>query len=262
MKSLRAFFLGIIMVSFGAPLQASAEFIERDGGMYWSVRGGLSQVRSKTYWHFLGYDPVYVTVTDPNTGQTTEVLQTRGLNDWDEDRSMEMDYGFVTGASIGYTAVFPESSADLRFEAEAVYRRNDGGESESVRRSTTDRADSDSMDGTFHYNLQGHVEVRSIMLNGFVDFHTPSRFTPYLGLGAGYSQVIASDTFLGADDEIYALSWQAIAGLGYHLSPGTMVFVESRYFRLATDRWSEFFGTNELRNITFDDWSMGVRLTF
>lgn len=260
--SLRAFLLGILVISVGAPLQASAEGFERDGGMYWSIRGGLSQVRNKAYYYWVGYDPTYITVTDPNTGAQTQVLDQRGLQDHTEDRTLEMDYGLVTGASIGYTFLYPENSADLRIEAEAIYRRNDGGETKSVLRAVTNRPDSDDLTGTSFFNLQGHVEVRSIMFNGFVDFHTPSRFTPYLGLGAGYSQLIASDPAFFVDDEIYALSWQAIAGIGYNLSPGTMVFLESRYFRLASDRWSDLFGTNELQNIKFDDWSMGVRLTF
>lgn len=261
MKSLRAFLLGILLVSFGAPLQASAESFERDGGMYWSIRGGLSQVRSKASYYLVGFDPTYITVTNPD-GSTSQVLDTPGLNDHEEDRSLEMDYGFVTGASIGYTFLYPEHSADLRIEAEAIYRRNDGGETKSVLRSVTDNPDSISLDGTFYFNLQGHVEVRSIMFNGFVDFHTPSRFTPYLGLGAGYSQLIASDPAFFVDDEIYALSWQAIGGIGYNLSPGTMIFLEARYFRLAADRYSDLFGTSELSSIKFDDWSMGVRLTF
>lgn len=262
MSILRALLLGIILVPFAVPLQAFAAPFERDGGMYWSVRGGLLQVRSRAHFKWLGYDPVYTTVTDPISGATATVLVSRGMQDHSEYRRLEMDYGVVTAASIGYTFLYPENSADFRIEAEAIIRRSAGGETRSDMTATTDRPDSDRLDGTRFFPIPGSVELRSAMVNALMDFHTPTRLTPYLGMGIGYSQLLTSDTLLGVNDEIFGLSWQAIAGIGYNVTPGTMVFVESRYFRLAVDRWSEFFGTNELQNIKFDDWSVGLRLTF
>ena len=113
------------------------------------------------------------------------------------------------------------------------------------------------------------------MFNVLVDFHTPTRIIPYIGVGAGISQLVADGYILDInravvgegwpqyfDEEIYALSWQAIAGVGYRLSPGAMLTLEFRYFRLAADRWSELFQTDELGNVKFDDWSLGARFTF
>ena len=267
MKSLRAFLLGFAVFYLCAPLAQAQDYVESDGGLYWSARGGLSQVRNLAVWSWGGYDPEYDTATPPN-------LVTPGLNDHLEDRSLEMDYGYVVAGSIGYTVAYPNSPADLRFELEGIYRKNDDGQIGSQWTPISDRPDSISL-GYETVPVIGSLEVRSAMFNVLVDFHTPSRITPYLGLGAGISQIVAEGYTLDLnravfglgypqffDEEIYAMSWQAIAGVGYKLSPGAMLTLEFRYFRLAADRWSELFQTDELRDITFDDWSMGVRFTF
>lgn len=266
MKSLRAFLFGFVLFSLCAPSAQAQEYYETDGGLYWSVRGGLSQVRNLAVWDWGGFDPVF-------TG-TPPVLLFSGLNDHRERRSLEMDYGYVVGAAIGYTVLYPDSSADLRFELEAIYRRHDDGEINSQWDPISDNADSISL-GFETVPFVGSLEVRSAMFNVLVDFHTPTRVTPFIGLGAGISQIVADGFTLDVnraihgeplpqiiDDNIYALSWQAIAGVGYRLTPGTMLTMEFRYFRLAVDRWSDLFETEELREITFDDWSMGVRFTF
>lgn len=266
MKSLRAFLLGFAMVSLCAPL-ARAEYLEPDGGLYWGVRGGLAQTRNLAVWDWGGLDPEYNDDVPP-------ALVSLGVNSHTEYRSLEMDYGYVVGASIGYTVIYPESSADLRFELEGIYRKHDDGQINSQWYPTSDEDDSISL-GFETVPIIGTFEVRSAMLNMLVDFHTPTRITPYFGLGAGISQLVAEGYTLDMnraivgegypqyfDEEIFALSWQAIAGVGYRLSPGTMLTLEVRYFRLAADRWSELFQTEELRDIEFEDWSMGVRFTF
>lgn len=259
MKSLRAFLLGFAMVSLCAPL-ARAEYIEPDGGLYIGIRGGLAQMRNNSSAETLGFLPTYFPPVDPDP----PVLNTPGRNDHNETRSLEMDYGYVAGVAIGYTVLYPDKSADLRFEVEAMYRKNDDGQINSQFTPTSDRADSISFNDFEVLKVDGNAEVRSAMFNMLLDFHTPTRLTPYVGLGVGASQLIASGTvaLLPFDDDIYSLSWQAIAGLGYRLSPGTMLTLEFRHFQLSGNRWSDFFQTSKLSNIEFDDWSMGVRFTF
>lgn len=267
MKSPGALFLGTLLFCLCAPAARAQDHLPSDGGLYWSVRGGLSQVRNLAIWDHGGFDPVYDNATPPN-------LLIPGLNDHREFRSLEMNYGFVVGASIGYTMVYPQHIADLRFEAEAIYRKNVDGEINSPWFATSDRPDSDTL-GFETVPVVGSMEVRSAMFNVLVDFHTPSRFTPYIGLGAGMSQLVTEGFTLDVNrfqhgfgfpqffsDNVYALSWQAIGGIGYRLSPGAMVTLEARYFRLAVDRWSDLFQTDELREVKFDDWSMGLRFTF
>lgn len=268
MKSLRTFLLGFAMFSLCAPLAQAQDYYESDGGLYWGVRGGLVQARNLAVWDHGGYEPTYIDGTDPPE------LEFPGLNDHREYRSLEMDYGYVVGASIGYTMVYPESSADLRFELEGIYREHEDGQINSPWYPLTDNDDSITL-GFETVPIIGTLEVRSAMFNVLVDFHTPTRVVPYLGVGAGISQLVAEGYTLDLnrsahghglpqffDETLYALSWQAIAGVGYRLSPGAMLTLEFRYFRLAADRWSELFQTDELRDITFDDWSMGVRFTF
>jgi len=275
MKSLRIFLLGFAVFSLCTPLAQAQDYYESDGGLYWSVRGGLSQVRNRVNAEWYGIDPVYTTDTPP-------VLDWPGINSHHETRDLEMDYGYVVGASIGYTSTFPESSADLRFELEGIYRRNDDGQVNSVWYATSDNKDSISL-GNESVPIYGSLEIRSAMFNVLVDFHTPTRFVPYLGVGAGISQIVGKGTMLDTnwaiydlvatgglysgypypyDETLYALSWQAIGGVGYRLSPGTMLTLEFRYFRLAADRASALFYTWELGSVKFDDWSMGVRFTF
>lgn len=267
MKSPGALFLGTLFLCLCASTAQAQNYLPSDGGFYWSVRGGLSQVRNLAIWDHGGYDPVYDNATPPN-------LLIPGLNDHREFRSLEMDYGFVVGASIGYTMAYPDRAADLRFEAEAIYRRNENGEINSDWFATSDRPDSVSL-GFETVPVVGSMEVRSAMFNVLVDFHTGTRFTPYLGLGGGMSQLVTDGYTLDGNraavgfgypqffsDNIYALSWQAIGGIGYRLSPGVMLTMEARYFRLGADRWSDMFQTEELRDIKFEDWSMGLRFTF
>lgn len=279
MKSLRIFLLGFAVFSLCAPLAQAQDYYESDGGLYWGVRGGLSQVRNLAVWDWGAIAPIYDTATPPN-------LIWEGINSHREERSLEMDYGYVVGASVGYTAAFPESAADLRFELEGIYRKNDDGQIGSQWRATSANDDSISV-GYETVPISGSLEVRSAMFNVLVDFHTPTRIVPYLGVGAGISQLVAEGYVEDInkliydvvacgpgcpfppvqypyvfDETLYALSWQAIAGVGYRLSPGAMLTLEFRYFRLAADRWSELFQTDELRDITFDDWSIGARFTF
>ena len=266
MKRTVGILCGLVLASFTLPAQAQ-DYFASDDGLYWSVRGGLSQVRNSVDWDWGGWAPVYDNATPPN-------LLAMGMNSHREHRPLEMDYGFVAGASVGYTMAYPKSVADLRFEVEAIYRRNEDGEINSEWTPTSDNADSVSL-GFETVPFVGTLEVRSAMINGLIDFHTGTRIVPYLGLGAGMSQIVAEGytidfnrDALGVlapqtiNDDFFALSWQAIAGVGYRLSPGTMLTLEFHHFRLAADRWSNLFETQEISNVNFDDWSLGVRFTF
>lgn len=259
MKSSRAFLLGFAMFFLCAPLAPANAQVAADGGLYWSLRGGLSQVRNTSTVDVLGYDPVYSTVTNPD-GSTSTVLETPGLNDHRGVRALEMDYGWVAGGAIGYTWLYPENSADIRLEVEGIYRRNVDGTVDAQYYPTSDNPDSDSYSSYEILSFQGSVSFRSAMVNMALDFHTPTRLVPYVGLGAGMTQLVSK---VGAiNDDLLSLSWQAIAGVGYKLSPGTMVTLEFRHFQLVGDEWSDLFQTKRLKDIEFDDWSMGVRLTF
>lgn len=243
-----------------------------DGGMYWSVRGGLSQVRNGTSHDWFAIEPVYDDV-DPS------ILIFAGIDGHNEWRTLEMDYGYVVGTAIGYTWAYPGHVADVRLELEGIYRKNDDGQLDSDWTVILDLDDAFSL-GDEISPIDGFVDVRSAMINVLADFHTQTRFTPYVGVGVGISHLTAKGWIWDfnraayADwpffptsleffnDSIYALSWQAIAGVGFRLTPGTMVTLDFRHFELAADRHSGLFSTDELRDVKFDDVSLGLRLTF
>lgn len=262
MKSLRAFILGAILSSLLPSLAVADNYYPDDGGLYWSVRGGLSQVRHTVSWDWSAVE-----------SDTTVTPPTPSINSHHEVRGLEMNYGAVVGGAIGYTFLYPDSPVDLRLEAEAIYRINKDGQVNSEWYPTS--TDKDISLGHSVAPIDGSLEVRSAMANFFMDFHTPTRFTPYVGVGAGISQLVAQGWIYDAnravynypypqrfDETIYGLSLQAIVGVGYRLTPGTMITLELRTFRLATDRWSDLFWSEELAAVKFDDWSLGLRLTF
>lgn len=259
MKSLRTFLLGFSMFSLCAPLVPANAQVESDGGLYWSMRGGLSEVRNITQTYLLGSNPEYETITDID-GNVTTVLVTPGVNDHRGTRKLKMDDGWLVGGAIGYTWLYPENSADLRLEIEGTYRRSANGTIEAILTPISNRPDSISY---YDYTLlpfDGTVSFRSAMINMFLDFHTPTRVVPYIGLGAGMTQLVSKVGVI--NDDLLTPSWQAIGGIGYKLSPGTMLTMEYRFFQLAGDSVSDLFQTKDLASIEFEDWSMGVRLTF
>jgi opacity protein-like surface antigen len=185
-----------------------------------------------------------------------------------------MDLGYVVGVTVGYSFVWPGYAGAIRVEAEAMYRKHDDGEFNSQWTPISDNADSFSV-GHETVPYDGKLDIASGMFNVLVDIPTGTRFTPYLGLGAGYSRIDV-DGFTDErnrilfdfddpdyDQTIYALSWQAIVGVSFQLSQSLAITLEGRHFRLAADRWSELFFTEELSDsVTFGDWSIGFRVTF
>jgi outer membrane protein OmpA-like peptidoglycan-associated protein len=81
----------------------------------------------------------------------------------------------------------------------------------------------------------GEALASSLMLNGMYDFSSASAFTPYLGLGLGYSQVkMKRATPFGAssiNDSDNALALQGIAGVSYAMSQTLDLFADYRYFQ-------------------------------
>lgn len=244
-----------------APPALAQDYYATDGGLYWSVRGGLSQVRDNT-------DFIWprILLGDPDN-----------LNDdiapHFEERSLELDLGYVVGASIGYTFAYPQHVADIRVEAEAIYRYHENGQTNSDWIPL--EAGLTPMGGHVVSDIDGTVQYQSAMANVLLDFHTGTRLVPYIGVGGGLTRMDVDALLFDPgrfvyfhpfpiviDETIYALSWQAIAGLGWRLSRSTVIAAEFRYFRLASDRFSDLFAHDELSRIKFDDWSISMRFTF
>lgn len=112
---------------------------------------------------------------------------------------LRTDTGYMVGASLGYMPSVDMLSA-MRFELEYTRRSNDN----------------NRVDGL---NSIGQTESDSYMLNAYLDLDNETIFTPYLGLGVGFSSVsTASGTNTTIDDTAFA--YQLMAGIMWE--PETM----------------------------------------
>ena len=118
--------------------------------------------------------------------------------------------GWGAGASIGYmpSAEIPFFNR-MRYELEVFYRS----------------ADIDSFKGVAATGFD-NVSSVSYMANAIYDFDTGTQFVPYIGAGAGMSDV----EFGNDKDMVFA--YQFMTGIGYEpsLIPNTVWSVGYRYF--------------------------------
>lgn len=111
-------------------------------------------------------------------------------------------FDFDTGAGIGIAGGYAMPN-HFRIEGEFTYRQND------VDITTAGGTNGDALYSTAY------------MVNLLYDVDTNSPITPYLGGGLGIAN-------LGGDDTGFA--YQAMAGLGYHLTQQHEVYAGYRYF--------------------------------
>ncbi len=89
--------------------------------------------------------------------------------------------------------------------------------------------------------IEGEYSSLGLMVNGWYDLHTGSRWTPFIGGGIGAarikSKVKGHFTLLNGDsyrldgtDTDWQLAYQAGAGLGYKLNESTTLQAQYRYF--------------------------------
>lgn len=121
--------------------------------------------------------------------------------------NFDFNPGIFVAGSAGY-----KFENNIRAEAEIGYRRN-------------------SIDNVNGRSLNGKLQGLSFMANGYYDFDTNTKWTPYLGAGIGATYFNISSSGSSADD--IAFSYQAIAGVGYDLTEETTLSVEYRYFGAA-----------------------------
>ncbi|MEO1252105.1 MAG: acyloxyacyl hydrolase [Pseudomonadota bacterium] len=79
---------------------------------------------------------------------------------------------------------------------------------------------------------QGEVETVFVMANAFLEYENTSPFTPYVGIGAGVGFVdvnYAPSATTIIDDNSTEFAYQAMAGIGYEVTPNTTLFAGYRY---------------------------------
>jgi len=103
--------------------------------------------------------------------------------------------------------------------------------------------------------IDGDVSVITFMANGYYDFDMGnSPLSPYVGLGLGlvYAEVEFSSPFFGSfkDDDTEG-AYQVMAGIGYEISPTTVLTAGYRFFSIF-----------ESDPIMVHDFSVGARFMF
>lgn len=135
----------------------------------------------------------------------------------------KFDDGLAVIANGGY-----KFASGLRLEGELGYRSNDA-DSRTLRVTGP----------TATVNGTGKVSARSAMANIIYDIDTGSKFTPYLGVGAGIASVkadnlgpvLAANTRIDGSDTRFA--YQGIAGAAVEITRQIALTLDYRYFRTA-----------------------------
>lgn len=191
-----------------------------DSGLYLSFAGGISET-SILDNEWIGVDPV--------GGATTEFV---------------FDYSLVGTGALGYAWMPSDSPAGFRLEVEGSYRRS---ELDYIVGSTS--------------AVEGYVESIGAMANGYVDFNFGPKMVPYVGGGFGMARVSRRDFSVAGvpatNKYVHTGAWQVMGGLGFRLSPGTIIGVELRYFELME---FQFENTSLNQNINFGEALITLRL--
>lgn len=134
--------------------------------------------------------------------------------------SSHFDVGFTGALALGY-----KFNPLLRAEAEVAYRTN--------------KLDHVKCYGE-KFRPSGYTDSCSIMLNGLWDIDLNQCFTPYLGLGVGYSFLNAkvSHHHVSASGNCNGVAGQAIVGVSTRVWCNTDLGIEYRYF-LARSNYHE-----------------------
>ena len=133
----------------------------------------------------------------------TEDLDFPGIN-------ISFDPGYNVGGALGY------DMGRFRVEGEIRYSS----------------VDIDAVNGT-PPPTSADLSALTFMANGYYDHEMRnSSLTPYLGLGLGFVDSEVSAAGFGSTSET-DFAYQFMAGLGFNVSPSTILTAEYRYFGIA-----------------------------
>jgi opacity protein-like surface antigen len=115
------------------------------------------------------------------------------------------------------------------------------------------------------------VTAVTALFNGYLDLGTWYRATPYLGAGAGVSQLHTTDYAStaappfasGLSHTQWKFTWAGMAGVAYTVAPNLMVDVGYRYINFGdVSTASDSFGSMTLKNLAAHEVRVGVRWSF
>lgn len=112
----------------------------------------------------------------------------------------------------------------------------------------------------------GNVNVFSLMADAIYGIPTGTKFTPYLGVGAGLAVVKARDldTILGStiDDSDTVFAYQGLAGIEYDITPYLKAGLDYRYFRTANTEMETAAATEVEGEYEDHTLTLGLRYIF
>jgi outer membrane protein OmpA-like peptidoglycan-associated protein len=167
------------------------------------------------------------------------------LSDGVKNKS-EYDAGWGLGGEVGYAF-----HNGFRVEGEASSRWS---------------GDVNKVTGTNGTSTGGDIRNVAVMANGFYDFKTGTRFTPYIGAGVGVSVV---DAFAmgtidnrALDSERTQFAYQGIAGISTALDRNWALTVDYRYFRTTDPDFETNIGDRARTQNVSHNAVIGLRYTF
>ncbi len=113
---------------------------------------------------------------------------------------------------------------------------------------------------------KGNINVYSLMANAIYGIPTGTKFTPYVGAGAGVARVSANNIrtlfSTSVDDSDTAFAYQGILGMEYDISDSLKAGLDYRYFRTADLKFSDATATAVKADYENHTVTMGVRYLF
>jgi opacity protein-like surface antigen len=172
------------------------------------------------------------------------------LSDMDIDQSgFTFDTSFDTG--FGGSLAGGYAFDPFRVEGEVFYKTNDFEEASF---------------GGVTLPADGDMSALGLMVNVYVDFKNRSRFTPFLGVGAGFAQVSVNDLVIDglpiADDDDTVLAYQGIAGVGFSITPAFTVDLAYKYTATEDPSFTDLGGDSFEAEYASHNVMVGVRYNF
>ena len=113
---------------------------------------------------------------------------------------------------------------------------------------------------------QGDVSAESLMANGYYDFDTGTNWKPYVGAGVGMANVnfdgIDINGIRAVDNSDLAFAYQAMAGIGYQLTPSGTIYTGYRYFAVDDPSLNDAAGGTLHSELETHNLEVGYRLSF
>lgn len=97
-------------------------------------------------------------------------------------------------------------------------------------------------------SASGTLTTMGLMLNGYYDFPTDSKWKPYIGAGIGFTEIdidslAANGVFIASDND-HVFAYQAKAGIAYRITPAVDVSLGYRYFATGDADFTDVTGTD------------------